>query len=113
MPIPLRTDFDATTVRIAARKSKNGAQAWRLLALAAMPRTGLACPPGRFHVAAKAKDFPSVTRSFSTVAGASPLSRFSASHFATSCCDISVSNSFPNRGIKCPLITASVFSGRF
>ena len=36
MPIPLRTDFDATTVRIAARKSKDGAQARRLLALAAI-----------------------------------------------------------------------------
>ena len=36
MPIPLRTDFDAATVRIAARKSKDGAQARRLLALAAI-----------------------------------------------------------------------------
>ena len=36
MPIPLRTDFDATTVRTAARKSKDGAQARRLLALAAI-----------------------------------------------------------------------------
>ena len=36
MPISLRTDFDATTVRIAALKSKNGAQARRLLALAAI-----------------------------------------------------------------------------
>lgn len=36
MPIPLRTDFDASLVRIAARKSKDGAQARRLLALAAI-----------------------------------------------------------------------------
>lgn len=36
MPIALRTDFDATTVRAAARKSKDGAQASRLLALAAI-----------------------------------------------------------------------------
>lgn len=36
MPIPLRTDFDATTVRLAARKSKDGAQARRLLALTAI-----------------------------------------------------------------------------
>lgn len=36
MPIPLRTDFDATTVRAAARKSKDGPQARRLLALAAI-----------------------------------------------------------------------------
>jgi transposase len=36
MPIPLRTDFDASLVRIAARKSKDGAQARRLLTLAAI-----------------------------------------------------------------------------
>ena len=36
MAIPLRTDFDATTVRAVARKSKDGAQARRLLALAAI-----------------------------------------------------------------------------
>src|SRR6187399_3161039 len=36
MPISLRTDFDAVTVRAAARKSKDGAQARRLLALAAI-----------------------------------------------------------------------------
>ena len=34
MPIALRTDFDASTVRAAARRSKDGAQARRLLALA-------------------------------------------------------------------------------
>lgn len=34
MPIPLRADFDAALVRAAARKSKDGAQARRLLALA-------------------------------------------------------------------------------
>src|ERR1700751_6163580 len=36
MPIPLRDDFDAVTVRVAARKSKDGGQARRLLALAAI-----------------------------------------------------------------------------
>ena len=36
MPIALRTDYDAVTVRAAARKSKDGAQARRLLALAAI-----------------------------------------------------------------------------
>ena len=36
MPIPLRTDFDAVTVRAVARKSKDGGQARRLLALAAI-----------------------------------------------------------------------------
>ena len=36
MPIPLRTDYDAIRVRAAARKSKHGAQARRLLALAAI-----------------------------------------------------------------------------
>ena len=36
MPIPLRDDFDAVTVRGAARKSKDGGQARRLLALAAI-----------------------------------------------------------------------------
>ena len=36
MPIALRTDFDATAVRAAARRSKDGAQARRLLALAAI-----------------------------------------------------------------------------
>ena len=36
MPIPLRADFDAIGVRAAARKSKDGAQARRLLALAAI-----------------------------------------------------------------------------
>ena len=36
MPIALRTDFDATAVRSAARLSKDGAQTRRLLALAAI-----------------------------------------------------------------------------
>lgn len=34
MPLPLRTDFDAAALRAAARRSKNAAQARRLLALA-------------------------------------------------------------------------------
>jgi transposase len=34
MPIPLRPDFDAKMMRVAARRSKDGAQARRLLALA-------------------------------------------------------------------------------
>ena len=36
MPIPLRADFDAQMVRVAARWSKDGPQATRLLALAAI-----------------------------------------------------------------------------
>jgi transposase len=36
MPIPLRDDFDATKLRAIARKSKDGPQARRLLALAAV-----------------------------------------------------------------------------
>ena len=36
MPIPLRPDFDAQMVRSAARRSKDGPQARRLLALAAI-----------------------------------------------------------------------------
>ena len=36
MPIALRTDFDADTCRAAARRSKDGPQARRLLALAAI-----------------------------------------------------------------------------
>jgi transposase len=36
MPIPLRADFDARMVRAAAKQSKDGAQARRLLALAAI-----------------------------------------------------------------------------
>jgi len=36
MPIPLRADFDAETVRAAAKRSKDGPQARRLLALAAI-----------------------------------------------------------------------------
>lgn len=36
MPIALRTDFDAASVRKAARQSKDGAQTRRLLALAAI-----------------------------------------------------------------------------
>src|ERR1035437_1850839 len=36
MPLPLRTDFDAFQLRSAARKSKDAAQARRLLALAAI-----------------------------------------------------------------------------
>jgi hypothetical protein len=36
MPIPLRADFDARMVRPAARRSKDGPQARRLLALAAI-----------------------------------------------------------------------------
>ena len=34
MPIPLRTDFDAASLRATAKKAKDGAQARRLLALA-------------------------------------------------------------------------------
>jgi len=36
MPTPLRADFDAAEVRAAARRSKDGPQARRLLALAAI-----------------------------------------------------------------------------
>ena len=36
MPVPLRTDFDATALRAIARKSKDGPQARRRLALAAI-----------------------------------------------------------------------------
>ena len=36
MPIPLRADFDAQMVRSSARRSKDGPQARRLLALAAI-----------------------------------------------------------------------------
>ena len=36
MALPLRDDFDAATVRIAAKRSKDGPQARRLLALAAI-----------------------------------------------------------------------------
>jgi hypothetical protein len=36
MPISLRTDYDAGLVRVAARKTKDGPQARRLLALAAI-----------------------------------------------------------------------------
>ena len=36
MPLPLRTDYDASKMRAAARKSKDGGQARRLLSLAAI-----------------------------------------------------------------------------
>ena len=36
MPITLRPDFDAATVRLDAKRSKDGAQARRLLTLAAI-----------------------------------------------------------------------------
>jgi transposase len=36
MPLPLRSDFDASALRAAARRSKHAAQARRLLALAAI-----------------------------------------------------------------------------
>jgi transposase len=36
MPVPLRGDFEAVGVRLLAKKSKNGAQARRLLAIAAI-----------------------------------------------------------------------------
>ncbi|WP_043339672.1 helix-turn-helix domain-containing protein, partial [Belnapia moabensis] len=36
MPIPLRADFDAAGLRAAARRTKDAAQARRLLALAAV-----------------------------------------------------------------------------
>ena len=36
MPIPLRTDFNADNCRLAAKKTKDGPQARRLLALAAI-----------------------------------------------------------------------------
>jgi hypothetical protein len=36
MPIPLRADYDAQMTRAAAKRSKDGPQARRLLALAAI-----------------------------------------------------------------------------
>jgi transposase len=36
MPIPLRPDFDAATLRAAARRTKDAGQARRLLALASI-----------------------------------------------------------------------------
>ena len=42
MPIPLRADFDAQMVRAAAKRSKDGPQARRLLALAAITKGQLA-----------------------------------------------------------------------
>jgi hypothetical protein len=36
MPIPLQSDFDASQVLVEARRSKDGPQARRLLALAAI-----------------------------------------------------------------------------
>ena len=36
MPIPIRSDFDAPQLRVFARKTKDGPQARRLLALAAI-----------------------------------------------------------------------------
>ena len=51
MPIPLRPDFDATSLRCTARASKDAGQARRLLALAAIyggdtrtPGTGAPVP---------------------------------------------------------------------
>jgi hypothetical protein len=46
MPIPLRADFDAQMVRSVARRSKDGPQARRLLALAAIHK-GATRPAGR------------------------------------------------------------------
>ncbi len=40
MPVPLRTDFDASQLRVIARKTKNAPQARRLLALAAIYEGG-------------------------------------------------------------------------
>src|SRR3954453_9903702 len=40
MPIPLRSDFDAAALRRLARRSKDGPQARRLLALAAISEGG-------------------------------------------------------------------------
>ena len=42
MPIPLRADFGAATVRSVAKRSKDGPQARRLLALAAIYEGALA-----------------------------------------------------------------------
>ncbi len=36
MPVPIRADFDASGLRVLAKKSKDGAQARRLLAVAAI-----------------------------------------------------------------------------
>jgi hypothetical protein len=36
MPVPLRTDFNAAALRTIARRTKDGPQARRLLALAAI-----------------------------------------------------------------------------
>jgi len=50
MPIPLRTDFDAPKVRAAARKSKDGAQARRLLALAVIYEGGTRTEAARISI---------------------------------------------------------------
>ena len=36
MPVPLRSDFDVVALRVIARRTKDGPQARRLLALAAI-----------------------------------------------------------------------------
>ena len=63
MPIPLRADFDATELRGEAKKSKDGGQARRLVALAAIyvgsTRTE----------AAKIRDALAETRDFEGVTG--------------------------------------------
>jgi transposase len=47
MPIPLRADFDAAGLRIAARRTKDAAQARRLLALAAVYDGASRCEAAR------------------------------------------------------------------
>ena len=51
MPIPLRADYDAARLRLAARESKDAGQTRRLLALAAI-YDGATRIRGRLHVAA-------------------------------------------------------------
>ena len=48
MPVPLRSDFDAGGLRSLARKSKNGPQARRLLALASIYEGGSRAEAARF-----------------------------------------------------------------
>ena len=57
MPIPLRADFDAQMVRSSARRSKDGPQARRLLALAAIYEGAMRTQAGQDRRGRRSRSF--------------------------------------------------------
>jgi hypothetical protein len=72
MPIPLRADFNAQTARAAAKRSKDGPQARRLLALAAIYEGDEGATRERNNPTRRQRGCPAARRSTSEARTGSP-----------------------------------------